>query len=111
MNKKYVLKWIIQRVTAFFLIPLSFWFIYQCVSFQNYSFYELQQFFQSYFNSFLFTVMMIAMLVHAKLGCETIIQDYVKTSYLKKIFKRFINFITFFSLLLVFIAIIRLNII
>ena len=54
--------------------------------------------------------MMIAMLIHAKLGCETIVQDYISTRALKNIFKILINFITFFSLLLVFVAIIKLNV-
>ena len=54
--------------------------------------------------------MMIAMLVHAKLGCETIIQDYISQINLKKIFNFFINFITLCSLFLIIVAIIRLNI-
>ena len=110
MNNNYVFKWLIQRVSAVFLIPLSFWFIYQCISFQNLNYFELQLFFNSYLNSFLFLLMMIAMLVHAKLGCETIVEDYISTNFLKNIFKIFLNFITFISLLLVFVAIIKLNI-
>ena len=53
---------------------------------------------------------MSAMLTHAKLGCDTIIQDYISRPYLKKILKRSINFITFLSLFFVFLAIFRLNI-
>ena len=33
--KDYATKWIFQRLTAFILIPLTFWFIYQCISFQQ----------------------------------------------------------------------------
>ena len=54
--------------------------------------------------------MMVAMLVHAKLGCETIIQDYISQANLKKIFNFFINFITLCVLFLIIVAIIRLNI-
>ena len=53
---------------------------------------------------------MTAMLTHAKLGCDTIIQDYISTSYLKKICKSSINIITFFSLFFVIVALVRLNI-
>jgi len=109
MRKSYFSKWVVQRVTAIFLIPLSFWFIYHCVSFQKFKYFELQLFFQSYVNSFLFLVMMIFMLIHSKLGLETILQDYISSSSLKKIFKRMINFITFFSLFLVVVAIIKIN--
>jgi succinate dehydrogenase / fumarate reductase membrane anchor subunit len=110
MKNIYTIKWLIQRITALLLIPLSFWFIYQCISFQNFEYKELQFFFQSYLNIFIFLSMMIAMLVHAKLGCETIIQDYISQVNLKKIFNLFINFITICSLFLIIVAIIRLNI-
>ena len=109
MNKNYALKWIVQRVTALILIPASFWFIYSCISFQYLNYYEIKLFFQSYLNSILFFLMMLAMFVHAKLGCETIVQDYVSKNYLKKIFKSFINIIMSSSFILVSIAIIRLN--
>jgi len=109
MKNNYVYKWILQRVTAFLLIPLTFWFIYQCISFQNIRYNQLSSFFNSYLNSFLFLLMMSAMLIHAKIGCETIIQDYVSTYSLKNIFKYIINIITFSLLLMVFFAIIRLN--
>ena len=110
MRNNYVFKWVLQRVTAIFLIPLSFWFIYNCISFQKYEYIDLQLFFQSYVNSFLFLLMMIAMLIHAKLGCETIIEDYISSIYFKKFFKILINLITYFSLFLVIIAITKMNI-
>ena len=109
MRNNYVFKWVLQRVTAIFLIPLSFWFIYQCISFQNLNYEELILFFQSYYNSFLFIIMMSAMLIHAKLGCDTIVQDYISIPSIKKILKFLINFITSISLLLVFGAIFKLN--
>lgn len=111
MKNSYSSKWVLQRITAIFLIPLTFWFIYQCVSFQKLKYSDLEIFFQSYINSFLFLVMMVSMLIHAKLGCDTIVQDYISTSSLKKIFKSIINFIIFFSLFLVITAIIKISII
>ena len=77
MKYNYSTKWVLQIVTALFLIPLTFWFIFQCISFQDYQYEEIHLFFKSYFNSFLFMGMMIIMLIHSKLGCETIIKDYV----------------------------------
>ena len=111
MKNPYVAKWVLQRITALFLIPLSFWFIYQCISFQDLKYLELQLFFQSFLNSFLFLLMMSFMLIHGKLGCETIVQDYVSTPNLKKFFKFFINFSFLSALFLAIIAIIKLNII
>ena len=83
--KKYSTKWIAQRVTALLLVPLFFWFIYHCISFQNLSYKEIVNFFSSFINSFLFLVLMIAMLIHSQLGCETIIEDYISSMTLFKI--------------------------
>ena len=58
----------------------------------NYS--QLIFFFSSYVNSILFLIMMVTMLMHAKMGCETIVEDYVSSSALKKI--------TIYALALVF---------
>jgi succinate dehydrogenase / fumarate reductase, membrane anchor subunit len=110
MKISYKSKWVLQRVTALLLIPLSFWFIYQCLTFQKLQYFELKLFFQSYLNSLLFLAMMTVMLIHAKLGCETIITDYISSSSLKTLFKFILNFISYFSLFLVITAIINLSI-
>ena len=110
MKSNYTSKWILQRVTALILIPLTFWFIYQCISFQSMSYGEVIYFFQSYINSFLFLIMMTVMMIHAKLGCETIVQDYVTSASLIKTIKIIINFITLMSLLLSLFAIVWIGI-
>jgi len=103
--KNYSRKWIIQHITAVLLIPLSFWFIYNCVSFASMNYSELILFFNSTLNSFLFLVMMITMLIHAKFGCENIIEDYVSSVNIKNISKLTINALTFLSIFIVIIAI------
>ena len=47
MNNRYASKWVLQRITAVILIPLTFWFIYNCISFQYLQFQEMKLFFQS----------------------------------------------------------------
>ena len=81
----YSSKWIIQRITAVLLIPLTIWFIYNCVLFSKSNYNDLILFFSSYINSLLFLIMMIVMLIHAKYGCETIIEDYVVSKKTKTI--------------------------
>ena len=110
MKSNYTSKWILQRVTALILIPLTFWFIYQCISFQSMSYGDIIYFFQSYINSLLFLIMMTVMMIHAKLGCETIVQDYIASASLIKTFKVIINFLTLISLLLSLFAIVRIGI-
>ena len=105
--KNYARKWVNQRITAILLIPLSFWFIYHCLSFSSMNYTQLFLFFKSTVNSLLFLIMMISMLIHAKLGCETIIEDYVTSKSLKDISTLLINLIFYLSMIIITLAIVR----
>ena len=70
------------------------------------SYGDIIYFFQSYINSLLFLIMMTVMIIHAKLGCETIVEDYVTSASLIRTFKVIINFTTLISLLLSLFAIV-----
>ena len=108
MKNHYTNKWLFQRLSALLLIPLSLWFIYQCISFQDLSYEEIKSFFESFLNSILFLLMMTMMLLHSKIGCETIIQDYISIKHLRIILNRIINFITLILLFLLILALIKL---
>ena len=105
--KNYALKWIIQRVTALILIPLTFWFIYSAISLSKMEYDETIYFFQSYINSLLFYVMMIVMLLHAKLGLQTLIDDYVTSKKINNLSKRIINLFTYILMILMTIFIMK----
>jgi len=105
--KNYARKWLIQRITAILLIPLSFWFIYHCLSFASMNYTQLYLFFKSIINSLLFLIMMISMLIHTKLGCETIVEDYVTSKSLKHISTLLINLIVYLSMIIITLAIVR----
>jgi len=105
--KNYARKWIIQRITAILLIPLSFWFIYNCLSFASMNYSQLFLFFKSIINSLLFLIMMISMLIHAKLGCETIVEDYVTSKSLKDISTLLINLVVYLSMIIISLAIVK----
>ena len=98
--KNYASKWIMQRLTAVILIPLTFWFVYQCVLLSNYEYDQIKSFFFSKINASLFFILIIAMLYHAKLGNETIVEDYVTSDNLKKITKLSISILTYSSMIL-----------
>ena len=98
--KNYASKWIMQRVTAVILIPLTFWFVYQCVLLSDYEYDQIKTFFFSKINASLFFIFIIAMLYHAKLGNETIVEDYVTSVNLKKVTKLFISVLTYLSMIL-----------
>ena len=103
--KNYANKWIMQRLTAVILIPLTFWFVYQCVLLSNYEYDQIKAFFLSKINTSLFLILIIAMLYHAKLGNETIVEDYVTSVNLKKITKLFISIITYLFMILTTISV------
>ena len=105
--RNYARKWLIQRITATLLIPLSFWFIYHCLSFASMNYTQLFLFFKSIINSLLFLIMMISMLIHAKFGCETIVEDYVTSKSLKDISTLLINLIVYLSMIIISLAIVR----
>ena len=96
----YSFKWLVQRITATLLVPLTFWFVYHCILFSKISYKELIIFFSSYLNSVIFLIMIISMIIHTILGCETIIEDYVSSSKLKNITMFFIR-ITFYSSIII----------
>ena len=104
--KNYALKWLLQRITALILIPLTFWFIYSAISLSKMEYYETINFFQSYLNSSLFYIMMISMLFHGKLGLQTIIDDYVTSKRISNLSKWCVNFFAYMimTLLTIFIT-------
>ena len=103
--KNYVSKWILQRLTAIILIPLTFWFVYQCILLSSYSYDEIKAFFFSKLNSSLYLILVITMLYHAKIGCETIIEDYVNSPGIKKITNIFISTLVYILIILTTISI------
>ena len=98
--KNYTSKWIMQRLTAVILIPLTFWFIYQCVLLSSYEYDQIRTFFFSKINASLFFILIMSMLYHAKLGNDTIVEDYVTSHNLKKITKLFISTLSYTAMIL-----------
>ena len=98
--KNYASKWIMQRFTAVILIPLTFWFVYQCVLLSNYEYDQIKAFFFSKINASLFFILIISMLYHAKLGNETIVEDYVTSVNLKRVTKLTISILTYLFMIL-----------
>tara|TARA_Y100001970_G_scaffold184833_1_gene224834 strand:+ start:2352 stop:2687 length:336 start_codon:yes stop_codon:yes gene_type:complete len=105
--RSYTTKWLTQRVTAILLIPLTFWFIYNCLIFVTMSYDQIYGFFASALNSFLFLIMMLSMLIHAKLGCETIVNDYIKLRKLKFINFLIINLLIYTSMIVVSLSVLK----
>ena len=105
--KNYSRKWITQRLTATLLLPLTFWFIYSAISLSEMEYDDIMIFFKSYINLLLFYIMMIVMLLHSKLGLQTIIDDYVTSKKGSKTIKFIINLFSYSLMCLITILIFR----
>ncbi len=57
----------------------------------------------------LFLIMMVNMIIHAKLGCDTIVIDYITSTNLQRNILNVISFLTLTLLLLIIISIVKLN--
>ncbi len=105
--KNYSRKWLIQRITATLLVPLTFWFIYSTISISKMNYNEITIFFKSYINLVLFYTMMITMLLHSKLGLQTIIDDYVTSKKGSKTINLIINILAYSLMFLITFLILR----
>ena len=105
--KNYSIKWLIQRITALLLLPLTFWFILSAVLLSEMNYNEISIFFKSFVNLILFYTMMMTMLLHSKLGLQTITDDYVTSKKASKTIKFSINFIAYLLMILITILVLK----
>jgi succinate dehydrogenase / fumarate reductase membrane anchor subunit len=70
--------WWLQRLTALTLIPLALWFVYSMMWVAVGADSEaLQQWIKSPFVAIALVILFIALSVHARLGLQVVIEDYV----------------------------------
>lgn len=99
--------WWLQRVTAFLLIPLTYWLIMLIHLSINTSFIETVSWLSAPLNTVCVTAWLLAVLYHAALGIQVVIEDYVSTEWLKIVSVWTVNIIFFFMGLLAITAIFR----
>lgn len=75
--------WWAQRLTAIALIPLGIWFLASIVALTGTTHRALEQWFSSPFTATAMLCLMGAMLYHAKLGLQVVIEDYIQCEGLK----------------------------
>ena len=76
--------WWLQRVTAVALIPLSLWFVYALMTVMLApSVAHVAQWFLSPLNTIVTILLLITTFIHAKLGLQVVIEDYVHSPSMK----------------------------
>jgi succinate dehydrogenase / fumarate reductase, membrane anchor subunit len=81
--KKGVQHWWWQRLTAVVLVPLCLWFIGTIVTMQASDYSTVVNWIQSPLVSGLWVFLIAALLYHAQLGLQVVIEDYVHSEWVK----------------------------
>lgn len=72
-----------QRITAYALIPLSVWLIWQLSTIANFSYQHLIMWIEQPFNAIFLIAYILFTAYHLVLGLQMIIEDYIGTHWLK----------------------------
>jgi len=76
--------WWLQRVTAVALIPLSLWFLVSLLTaLLSPNVVKVAQWFSSPVHTILMALLLVATFIHAKLGVQVVIEDYVHKPFAK----------------------------
>ncbi len=76
--------WWMQRITALVMIPLSLWFVYSMITgMMGSDVYEVAVWFSSPLHTIATLILLTAMFMHAKLGIQVVIEDYVHCACIK----------------------------
>lgn len=74
-----VMHWWYQRVTAVAIIPLALWFVYSLVTAMlSPNVVTVAQWIAHPLNALSLALLLVASFIHAKLGMQVIIEDYIK---------------------------------
>ena len=74
--------WWLQRVSAIALIPLTLWFVYSMVCLSTSGYYEAVEWLSSPFNATIMLLFTLTALFHGQTGLQTVIEDYIHTTWL-----------------------------
>jgi len=69
--------WYLQRASAILLILLTAWLVYALLTLAGAGYEEARMFLASPFNAACLALLLVALLYHAMLGLQVVIEDYV----------------------------------
>ena len=88
--------WILQKVSAFVLIPLVVWFLYVFKDFLYNNYNDKVLWFKSYSNCILLSIFLLVAIFHLRLGLTVVIEDYIHNLKRKKILLSFLEILYLF---------------
>jgi succinate dehydrogenase / fumarate reductase membrane anchor subunit len=102
--------WWLQRMTAIALIPLSVWFMIQLITqLIGADAIGISLWLKNPVNAVAMVLFTLAMFIHARLGVQVIIEDYVHNKFKKTLLLLFINAVALVAGLACIFSILRLH--
>ncbi len=102
-----VAHWSAQRVSAVLLLPLSIWFLSCVLPVLGQPYSDARVYVAQPMNAFLLLTFMLALIYHALLGVQVVIEDYIHTRWLEVGLQVAIKLIAFLAALATAFALIR----
>ncbi len=75
--------WMMQKITALAQIPLVIWLIWSIISLQGVSYVEFSAWLGQPINAILMIILVCSVMLHAKLGTQVVVEDYITNEPLK----------------------------
>lgn len=98
---------IIQRLTALALVPLSIWIVFLALTLMNADYAQARAIVHQPFAAIWLAAFVIAAFWHAQLGLQVVIEDYMHTRWLEITAQVAVKFFCFIGALACIMAIVR----
>ncbi|MBK6435289.1 MAG: succinate dehydrogenase, hydrophobic membrane anchor protein [Rhodanobacteraceae bacterium] len=99
--------WWMQRVTAVMLAPLSIWFMLCALPLLAADYADARVWLAQPLNAFLILALVLAVIYHALLGVQVVIEDYIHTRWIEVTLLTAIRLIAFLAALATSLAVVR----
>jgi succinate dehydrogenase / fumarate reductase, membrane anchor subunit len=98
---------VVQRITAIALLPLTIWFLVAALSFLRGEYADARTWLAQPWNASLMAAFVLALFHHAQLGLQVVIEDYVHTRWIELTLLIAVKFIAVLATIVCLLALIR----
>jgi succinate dehydrogenase / fumarate reductase, membrane anchor subunit len=99
--------WIVQRLTAIALLPLSLWFLIVAIKTLSLGYADARSFLAQPWHASLMATFILCLFYHAQLGMQVVVEDYIHVRWLEIGLQIAIKFVCFFAAIASLLAIVR----
>ena len=103
-------KWIFLKISAFILVPLMLWFLFNLVNFYNKPYNDVILFFTNQPSKLLFSLFIIFAYFYSALSISEVFEDYIEHEKLKNVANKLLYLFAIIIPFLTITVILKLNI-